>query len=390
MRKFFLFVVLSVLLLTGCDINKSAKLAFPIEGLSYETASQSGVTDKEGAFVYAPQETEVTFSLGELALATLPITEVITLEQFFHLDSFPEGNEINGEVLHSEEMEGTTAFLTLLYVLDEDNNISNGVKINTEVAKLVKDLDLTQGYRKLLSDFDFLTLLATIEVNKALPRTAYIPNITLVLTEFYAALGLNSPYSVVLEDGTFEKKNYSYNTLGLLLEKTVLNIDANRTYRYRYTYNALGLQTLYEYDGDISTIESDTVRKYRYNAFGNRIEELYNDRNTTKIYDENLQVIESHRDDDNDGTIDSKYYIERDEQGNIVKTRSDSGNNGSIEREEQYVYDEEGREVSKTTTSNGSVEIRTYQYGSEGYLTKEVERKDGNLTSEITFNVQGQ
>ena len=49
----------------------------PVEGLNYQTATMSGITDKDGSFMYHDGET-VTFFIGSLMLGVAPGKQIMT------------------------------------------------------------------------------------------------------------------------------------------------------------------------------------------------------------------------------------------------------------------------------------------------------------------------
>ena len=115
-----------------------------IAGITYTTATQSGVTDTSGQFKYKDNET-ITFSLGDITLGEA----VIAKSEMTLFDLIPDAivyttyNQIkkmyNGKASAPErvtffKLSNTLAFL---HSLDDDANPDNGIHIPTGIAALV-------------------------------------------------------------------------------------------------------------------------------------------------------------------------------------------------------------------------------------------------------------
>lgn len=91
-----------------------------VEGLRYETASQSGVTNSEGEFQYVAGES-VAFSIGDIRMPSFAAAAVVT-----PLDVFD-----------SEEITTPVANLArLLQTLDADGDASNGIVITEQAHEM--------------------------------------------------------------------------------------------------------------------------------------------------------------------------------------------------------------------------------------------------------------
>lgn len=101
---------------------------YGVEGLTYETPSDSGVTNNKGEFKYRPGEI-VTFSVGGLVLGSAPGGERLTPA---HLVL-----GVNGDVKKLKEPQATN-IARLLQSLDEDGNVENGIALTARVADAVK------------------------------------------------------------------------------------------------------------------------------------------------------------------------------------------------------------------------------------------------------------
>jgi beta-glucanase (GH16 family) len=92
-----------------------------VQGLHYDTATQHGDTDVNGQFKYLPGES-VTFSVGNMVLASAPAKSVIT-----PLDIVGTTNAYDQRVSN---------MLVLLQSLDTDGNASNGISIPASASTL--------------------------------------------------------------------------------------------------------------------------------------------------------------------------------------------------------------------------------------------------------------
>jgi hypothetical protein len=112
-------------LLTGTLVNS------PLEGVSFETATQSGITNAAGEFQYLAGET-VTFSIGGIVLGTVPGAPIITPV------------ELTGGVDPVDQT--ATNQLVFLQSIDADADYSNGITISsfTRTAAETQSLVFTE------------------------------------------------------------------------------------------------------------------------------------------------------------------------------------------------------------------------------------------------------
>lgn len=124
-------------ILTGV-FNDSA-----VEGLAYETATQSGLTNVDGEFTYIEGET-VTFKVGELTLGSAVGQEEIT----------PITLAQTKDAMASIETKLAQNIAALLQTLDSDGDESNGITITEEVASNlgVSEIDFSLPIEAVLAD----------------------------------------------------------------------------------------------------------------------------------------------------------------------------------------------------------------------------------------------
>lgn len=103
-----------------------------IEGLSYATPSESGVTDAEGRFSYQSGET-ITFSIGDLNLPPIAAKALIS-----PLDIFQKTSLYDPEVVN---------FSRLLLSLDRDGDPDNGISVSEQTSAMLPE-DLSFDARR--------------------------------------------------------------------------------------------------------------------------------------------------------------------------------------------------------------------------------------------------
>lgn len=159
--KLFLSVAVCAILVAGCGSSSSTSndavgdpqgavltgvlLDSAVEGMSFNTATQSGVTNALGEFQYINGE-NVTFSLGDLAFPTASASETVT-----PLDMTSSGSIYDNLVVNT---------VVLLQSLDVDANPSNGITISEQVIASATSFDLNVAPSDFLQNPDVINLVA--------------------------------------------------------------------------------------------------------------------------------------------------------------------------------------------------------------------------------------
>lgn len=110
----------------------------PVQGLHYETETQTGTTDKNGTFNYIAGET-ITFYIGDKLLGSADAQTTMTL---IHM--------VNGA--KDETDPAVTNMGMFIQTLDEDGNLDNGITITPEVSDVVSSHETIDFYLN-TSDF---------------------------------------------------------------------------------------------------------------------------------------------------------------------------------------------------------------------------------------------
>jgi len=121
--------VITTEILTGSFIDS------PVEGLNYETETQSGTTDSKGYFSYIDGE-NITFSIGDIQFPTVPVKETLS-----PLDIFLTSDTNDIRVINMARF---------LQTLDLDGVTSNGITIPNEAHTQASGVSIDFS----ASDFD--------------------------------------------------------------------------------------------------------------------------------------------------------------------------------------------------------------------------------------------
>lgn len=232
-------MLLSILTFTGCGDDEAEAvvasggvtttetgvfLDSAVAGISYETQTQSGVTDENGTFKYIQGEV-VTFKIGDIALPPATAGAIVTPL------TLADTTDINNTIVSN--------ITRLLQTVDSDGNASNGISI--AAATLSAGLNQT---------VDFNTTNLATEVNTFL-SSAGIDSANLVTeTEALAHLsntidGLpintakysfqkSEPYNLRIyknpNDASYTEEEYNdYSTAGKLVRTQLKYTDGNLT-----------------------------------------------------------------------------------------------------------------------------------------------------------------
>ena len=147
--------------LAGATVSSGVFIDSPVEGLDYQTVSESGRTGPGGRFEYREGEM-ITFSIGDVELGQAAGQDLLT-----PIDLVPgAGDETDAAV---------TNICRLLQSLDVDGNLQNGLQISAQIRAEVngRAIDFNLGITQFENDPAIVGLFVTLNALDAF--TADIP-----------------------------------------------------------------------------------------------------------------------------------------------------------------------------------------------------------------------
>ena len=302
----------------------------PVSGLTYKTATQTGITNTKGEFNYLAGET-IIFSVGNVILGESIVTSslitplnIVPNAQVYKslnaLSNFKSATERQAFLVSSN-------ILIFLQSLDADRNPDNGITLSDGITTLFENSEL--DFNQPFSDFSSTLKPFTDKAHSAgaiISSAVVKPHVA--LEHFYQAQNITHQFS----------------------QLDSLQVDT---------------------DGDGSI---DTIITYGYDARGNEI---------SKIWDNNA-----------DGSPDSISTSTYNERGNRLSTISDWDMNGTPDAFVTISYDENGymqRYTQDDDALDGPDFIDTYHYDKNGNLLSEIndENADGSPDRVSTYTYDG-
>ena len=263
-----------------------------VEGLTYTTDTQSGVTDLNGAFTYQAGET-VVFSIGDFVLGE----SAAAAPEMTPLDLIPDAflpttrNELSpllrNKIINTAEViafRKLSNMLTFLQALDYDKDASNGITIADGMGIVLEGVSI--DFAAELTKFKEAIPLRRVmsgAVTQNLISSGFIKEPGQALNHFYQAQEISHSFKAVANssldtggDGEpYNIKTYTYDTDGNLLTLS-RDYDGNGLPNSitTYTYDTDGNRLTYSYDidGDGGPNTGYTYT-YTYDADGNLLTE---------------------------------------------------------------------------------------------------------------------
>lgn len=298
-RNFYLATI-SILAVWGCssdssppvsDLQQGRIVETAVAGMAYSTNSQSGSTDSNGAFSFRSGET-VTFSIGDLEVATVPAQATINWFELGGLSDIPVGAAgIEGALYDDTDADGdgvyddpslsrVAAIASLLTTLDQDRDSSNGIEIASDVAALITtDLDIRLEYAtSLIYHAPFKRMLRQAAQNGVIPARSPRHG-ALEVQALYERLDIDS------NNMNSTRRSSDNNADGTIDSQRLLtyDVDTGRVIGDDYDTNANGLINnayILSYDDemrsalystDIGNDGIESTRDWEYDAFGDLV-----------------------------------------------------------------------------------------------------------------------
>ncbi|MFA5215800.1 multiheme c-type cytochrome [Sulfuricurvum sp.] len=140
--------VLAAFILTGCGgsgVSTATFIDAAVSGLEFESATQHGITDSNGNFIYKEGEL-ITFHIGNLYLGSSTVKN----GKVTPLDIVKTGNISDAKVVR---------MLQTLQTLDSDGNPSNGITIDPAVVAMLKTKSRIDLSSSTITDSDVLSMI---------------------------------------------------------------------------------------------------------------------------------------------------------------------------------------------------------------------------------------
>ncbi|HSP11965.1 MAG TPA: hypothetical protein VLO29_05505 [Salegentibacter sp.] len=396
MKKFSL-IILSLFLFISCatddDIVDNNQPADPtavtgvfldseVEGLTYTTPTQSGITNSEGEFKYVEGE-EILFSVGNIEIGSAEASEVMTPVTIA---------STTDATVSSQEVMNIAAFLQ---TLDSDNDPSNGITIEAATVDAIStgSIDFTASIIEILGEITAEVNLATgSNLVPVYPQDAAVHLAETLEEEFVADDWVFMYFIPTIESWTSYPRTslqwiHETDANGKLVKSYMYEKYPNRVLsEYTYlTFNEFDQPTSYEQEFFYKNGQGSQVsnREVVYSE-DHRIEGLqYYNTDGTKgnridfvSYNEYNRVTESLHYDKDDNFLVREVYVSSEAGNNLTKIRysSMSGNDeANILESNSYTY-----------TSFGDLKTRTVNHQTYGLQEYKYSYREDNTLEEST------
>ena len=358
-----------------------------VEGLTYTTTTQSGVTDASGTFQYQAGESVVfsigTFQLGESATAA---AEMTPLELISGAALPTTVNEVSRLAFAGRQSEpDAVAFrklsnlLVLLQALDSDKDASNGITIADGVGGIIGDvtIDITMDSDEFKSSTALIELM-NAAVTAEVVSSGFIKSAGVALIHFYEA---QSTASLFKAPGTW--------SIDLTNDGTVDLID---TFTYDADGNQLTKSTDSNADGAVNRISTNTYVYANSNLLTRNVDfdaDGIDDSFDSFTYDANGDTLTQSRDYNADSITDYLFTFTHDANGNKLTQSVDSSGDGASNDTQTWTYDDNGNQLtySEDYGADGVDQVITYAYDANGnLLTQSVDSNADGTANEILTN----
>tara|TARA_R110002072_G_scaffold1130_12_gene9497 strand:- start:2540 stop:4039 length:1500 start_codon:yes stop_codon:yes gene_type:complete len=396
MKKHLLSLIITTTALTGCgggdsssatsapEIQTGAFQDSPVQGLFYETLTQSGLTNELGEFKYIEGES-VTFKLGSTTLGITKAQELVTPFILSGVKPLIKQKEITNAFLSQtpNSYEKAINIATLLQGLDLDGDPSNGLNLGDAHSQLS-----AQSIPLLVKASGFENNAQFIQARNTM-QTLHPIRFVDAAKNMYDYLGISIESNLTakltnnLSNGFFESIEFEYDDQG---RTSIVKFDQNNdgitdttqsfTYdqddRLNTIFNSANntTQTL-SYDTRNRLITRTTVdsnalsidESFQYN--GNLLTKFSIDKSSDGIPDFNT----SYSYDDNETM--TGYEIDSDGDSQADKTVSLTVENGKVRR------------FTETNSDNTSLDI-AYSYDAKGNKTSQNIQSSNESTTPYT------
>lgn len=376
----------------GGDVSAGSQTgrltAFVASGVTYETATQSGVTDSDGTFTYLPGES-VRFLIANVLLGEATGAAELTLFDLAGTTPIVRGIEVRIALWTNPAFERLVTLAVLLATLDANGDPRDGVEILPEVAEIFRGSELEPDEGALIDG-------GATSLQRA-PQPGDLNRTVLEAQDMFEVA-----HPVVTPD----------RAMAALYEQ--MGVEAESYRRTRSVYEREGASRriqswVLNADGSVSSLNvdvgdggDDVITSYTYDDFGYLIREensLITNVITRDVAGNVIRYVA--------GSWSS--VLTRNERGAVVREeRNLDGGPAFVRTSEydanhdllrlttqdnrhEYTRDEQGRPLTIRTEqlSSGTVNVITFTFDDEGHvLTKERSSSAEGLLERWTFTYE--
>jgi len=394
----FLFLI-SLVVAAACSSGGESELLTgrfvddPVEGLRFETATESGETDANGEFRYRTGQT-VRFLVGDIVVGEAPGAETITPFDLAGIAPPMTSAEVYRlwQQFAITPIDVVANIAVFLQAIDDDGDPSNGIRVPPEIHDLAAGVSIdffrkaaeNEGQRLFAQQFAFRKLLADGGAAGLWGGSRTACNPAYAMDALYEGLGLT--LSIRTEemteldhdgDGTVDEiDSRTYDAMGHLLTFESRDAVGLLLFRYTYVYDAKGNLIEAEEDDDGN---GSIDRRATYDANGSVTEREFDndddgtvDARTVYTYDSYGSLTKEESDNDADGTVDNRTTYTYDANGNLTAEEYDDGADGTLEGLTNYGYDTKGNNILReyVDPADGMVHGRdVFDYDANGFQT---------------------
>ncbi|MEP1382702.1 MAG: DM13 domain-containing protein [Paraglaciecola sp.] len=193
----------SPVVLTGVFVDSA------VQGLSYTTASQSGVTNEDGEFSYTQGEA-VTFSIGDIQFPSVIAQTLITPLDVFSVTTV---NDIR-----------VSNMARLLQTLDHDGIQGNGITITDEAHNQAVGVDIDFAATDFSSQVEDLVANAGAVNTSLISEQDAIGHLNLTLGNMATSRGCTADSTKIGYTGTFSTLAHSVSGMATVIDDCTLKI----------------------------------------------------------------------------------------------------------------------------------------------------------------------
>ena len=349
-----------------------------VEGLTYETPSQSGQTDAEGRFFYEPGE-DITFRIGGTVLGTTPGKAVVTPLDLAPGAVAPSRNGELHDLVFTQEPSPESRFLNLLVFLqtiDADDNLDNGIQVPSQLGDLLDGVQVS--FDRGIPAFDRHPALRGL-IRDGLQAGLWggvgrpIRNMTRALDHFYAHTDLVHAFERQIEDRSDSNgdtiadsiRTNTYSADELTKESASdQNADGVIDSRGRTTFTESGARRSTSTDSDADGT-ADVVRLADLNDNDQVVRASVVTQGV--VTEATLYTLDAlgmperkDFDRDGDGTFEDRTTYTYNEQGLEIRREIDNGIDGQIDLISTFTWYDNG--VRRTSTHDTDVDGNADSY----------------------------